>query len=61
MCGIEVEDCRVVLIRAATVRERLPHTAIKLRIVRLEHSHGVTLLGNDILNRRRDILGFPQP
>src|ERR1035437_56621 len=46
-------------IRAATVRERLPHTC--LQFVRLEHAHRLTLLGDDILHGRRDVLWFPQP
>src|SRR5450759_5402453 len=45
-------------IRAATVRERLPR---HLKFVRLEHAHGITLLGDDVLNGRRDMLWFPQP
>ena len=34
---------------------------MRLRLVKLVHSHGVTLLCYDILNRRRDVLWFPQP
>src|ERR1017187_6724542 len=46
-------------IRAATVRERMPHARLKL--ARLEHGHGITLLTHDILNRRRNVLWPPQP
>src|SRR5258708_4562057 len=40
------------------VRERLRHT--RLQFVGLEHAHGLTLLGDDILHGRRDLLWFPQ-
>jgi len=35
--------------------------ALRLRLVRLEHGHGVTLLGDDVRNGRRDVLWLPQP
>src|ERR1035437_10388256 len=31
------------------------------RFLRLEHAHGITLLGEDVLDGRRDVLWFPQP
>ena len=33
----------------------------RLQLVRLEHAHGLTMPGNDILHRRRDVLWLPQP
>jgi hypothetical protein len=33
----------------------------RLQLVRLENAHGLTLLDNDILHRRRDMLWLPQP
>jgi hypothetical protein len=64
VCDIEVEipayDARFGAATCrSTVRERMPHTAIKDR--GLEHGHGVTLLGHDILDGRRNVLWLPQP
>ena len=56
MSSSEVEQTRI---RALTVRGG--RDGNRLQLVRLEHAHGLTLLGNDILHHRRDVLWLPQP
>jgi hypothetical protein len=50
VCIVEIEDRVKASLGAATVRERLPPR--RLKFVRLEHAHGIALLGDDVLNGR---------
>jgi hypothetical protein len=45
---------------AATVRER-PATHLRLNLLGLKHTHDITLLGDDVLDGRRDMLRLPKP
>ena len=57
---IEVRDCSAPWLRGGELRPRRRRSS-SLIGRRLKHRHGITLLSDDILNRCRDVLWFPQP
>ena len=58
-----MRDTKVKRVESNQSRDRKGAFAARaeLKLVRLEHAHGITLLGNDVLHCRRDMLRFPQP